>query len=291
MMARFKTAILLGLLTGLFLWVGGMIGGQNGATVALFLAAAMNLAAYWFSDTIALRVHGAREIDYSEAPRLHAMVEELARRAGIPKPRVYLVDDPAPNAFATGRNPAHGAVAVTTGILEILDERELRGVLAHELGHIRNRDTLISTIAATIAGAISYLAQMVFFFGGAARDEEGEGAGWGGLGLVIVSPILAMLLQLAISRSREFRADESGARWSGSGEPLARALLKLEEAAHVVPSHTARPAFSPLYIVHPFAGGGVMRLLSTHPSTEERVARLRQLRLDSASRTAPAPAA
>lgn len=277
-MARFKTTILLGLLTGLFLWVGGAIGGQGGATVALLLAGAMNIVTYWFSDRIALRAHGAREVSPEEAPQLHAMVAELARRADLPKPRVYLVDDPSPNAFATGRNPQHGAVAVTTGLLEILDESELRGVLAHELAHIKNRDTLISTVAATIAGAISYLAQMLFFFGGGSRDEEESSANLGGLGLLIVSPILALLLQMAISRSREFRADESGARWTGSGEPLARALLKLEQVARQVPTEQGSPAYASLYIIHPFAGG-LGNLLSTHPSTEARVARLRSLQL------------
>lgn len=272
MIARLKTVALLGLLTGLFLLVGGAVGGEQGATIALVLALGTNFVAYWFSDRIALGVHRARELAPAEAPRLHAMVGELAERAEIPKPRLYLVEDPAPNAFATGRNPAHGAVAVTSGLLEILEPAEVRGVLAHELGHIKNRDTLIATVAASIAGAISYLAQMVFFFG---RDEEGGGIG--GLGLLIVSPLLAMILQMAISRGREFRADESGARWSGGGAPLARALLKLERASHAVHSTAARPAFAPLYIVHPFHGGAVARLFSTHPSTEERVARLRQM--------------
>lgn len=277
-MARLKTVLLLGLLTGLFLMIGGAIGGRSGATMALVFAGMMNVGAWWFSDKIVLRMHGAREVGPNEAPRLYAMVTELAGLAGIPVPRTYIVEDPAPNAFATGRNPKHAAVAVTTGILQILDEDELRGVLAHELGHVKNRDTLISTVAATIAGAISWMAQMLFFFGGAARDEEGEGSGLAGLGLLIVSPIIAMILQMAISRSREFHADASGASYVGHGEPLARALLKLDAASRRVPSHTAHPTMAPLYIVHPFHGGGALgKLFSTHPSTEERVARLMRI--------------
>lgn len=274
-MARFKTAILLGFLSGLFLLVGGAVGGESGAAVALVLAAATNFFAYFFSGPLALRAHGARELAQEEAPELHRMLGELSKRAQIPPPRLYLVEDPAPNAFATGRNPQQGAVAVTTGLLDLLGERELRGVLAHELAHIKHRDTLISTVAATLAGAISFLAQSLFFFTGRGDDEEGHGAA--NLGLLLVSPLIALILQLAISRSREYRADDRGARLTGNGEPLARALLKLEAAAHAIPPSQARPAYAPLYIVHPFAGGGVLGLLSTHPSTEERVARLRAL--------------
>ena len=274
-MSRLKTVLLLGLLTGLFLWLGGMVGGRAGATIALVLAGIMNIGAWWFSDRVVLAMHRAREVPPGEAPRLHAMVEELAVRAKLPKPRLFLVEDPMPNAFATGRNPSKGVVAVTTGLLSILDEDELRGVIAHELSHIANRDTLISTVAATIAGAIAWMAQMLFFFAGPARDDD-DGVGIGGIGLLLVSPLLAAILQMAISRTREFRADDLGAELTGTGAPLARALLKLDRSVKRVHSTTAQPTFAPLYIVHPFTGGGLGRLFSTHPSTDDRVKRLMQ---------------
>ena len=273
-MSKLKTVVLLGALTGLLLAIGTLIGGRAGATMALFFAGLMNVGAWWFSDRIVLGMHHAREVGEADAPRIHAMVTELSARAGIPKPRVFLVDDPSPNAFATGRNPAKGVVAVTSGLLRILDEDEVRGVIAHELGHIKNRDTLIATVAATIAGAISWMAQMLFFFGGSSSDDDEGVNPLAGLAMLIVSPFLAMIIQMAISRTREFSADDTGAELAGGGEPLARALLKLEDAAHRVHARSMQPAFAPLYIVHPFAGGGISRMFSTHPSTEDRVRRL-----------------
>lgn len=273
-MSKLKTVLLLGVLTGLLLAIGSAIGGRAGMTMALVFAGLMNVGAWWFSDRIVLRMHHAREVPEGDAPRLHAMVTELAARAGIPKPRVFVVNDPSPNAFATGRDPKHGVVAVTTGLMSLLSEDEVRGVIAHELGHIKNRDTLISTVAATIAGAISWMAHMLFFFGGSASDDDEGGNPLAALAMLIVSPILAMIIQMAISRTREFSADDTGAELAGGGEHLARALLKLEDAAHRVHPHAMQPAFAPLYIVHPFSGRGVSRLFSTHPSTEDRVRRL-----------------
>lgn len=277
-MNRLKTVAVLGVLTGLFLAVGNWIGGSNGMVIALGFAAVTNLGSWWFSDRIVLALHRARELPPEAAPRIHAIVQELSARAGIPVPRVYLVEDMSPNAFATGRNPAHGALAVTRGILDLLDENELRGVLAHEIGHIRNRDTLVTTVAATLAGAITMLARLVFWFGlGDSRDDRRGGA-LEGLALIIVAPLAAMLLQLALSRTREFKADATGAGWVGTGDPLARALLKLERS-RAVPSATGRPVFSSLYF-HPLGRRGVAGLFSTHPSTAERIERLRDLSPD-----------
>jgi heat shock protein HtpX len=272
-MSRLKTVLLLGALTGLLLFIGNVIGGESGLVMALGLAGVMNVGAWWFSDRIVLAMHHAREVSEADAPRLHAMVTELAARAGIPKPRLFVVQDASPNAFATGRNPAHGVVAVTTGIMSILDENELRGVLAHELGHIKNRDTLISTVAATMAGAISYLTHILFFFGGGSSDDR-RGNPLASLALLILSPIIAAILQMALSRTREFRADDFGAELAGSGEPLARALLKLDRASGRVRPTAMQPEFAPLYIVHPFSTRGLSRVFSTHPSTEDRVRRL-----------------
>lgn len=273
-MSRLKTAVLLGALTGLLLLIGNAMGGRSGLTLALGLAGVMNVGAWWFSDRIVLAMHHAREVSEADAPRLHAIVTELAARAAIPKPRVYIVEDPSPNAFATGRNPAHGVVAVTTGIMSILDENELKGVLAHELGHVKNRDTLISTVAATIAGAISYLTHILFFFGGGGSSDDRRGNPLASIALLLLSPIIAAILQMALSRTREFRADEFGADLSGSGESLARALLKLERASGRVHPRVMQKEFAPLYIVHPFSRRGLSRLFSTHPSTEDRVRRL-----------------
>lgn len=277
---QLKTVLLLGALTGLVMGVGALVApGQ----LYLFgaLALAMNLGAYFFSDRIVLRMHRAREVSAAEAPELHSMVADLARRAGIPTPRVYVIPEPQPNAFATGRNPAHGVVAVTEGLLGILDRRELRGVIAHELAHIANRDILVATVAAAAATVVTYVAQMLTFgalFGGSSQDEEGEGGGAGGILMALIAPIAATLIQMGISRSREYLADESGARTSGDPEALARALLKLEQAAQVVPSHAATPSTSSLFIVNPFgAVEQVSRLFSTHPRTAERVARLLEL--------------
>jgi len=287
-----KTWTLLAALAGLLVFVGGLIGGQTGMILALGLAIAMNGFVYWKSDTLALRANGARELKPGEAPRLRAIVTELARRAGIPLPRLYIIDRPEPNAFATGRDPAHSAVAVTTGILETMDERELTGVLAHELSHVKNRDTLVGTIAATIGGAISFLAQMLQFqmiFGGGS-DEEGGGGGFlGALAAMILAPVAALIIQLAVSRGREYRADSTGAGLTGDPEGLARALERLEAANQrqgllgrlrgrtPAPQPAANPAFAHLYIVNPLSGRSVGTLFSTHPPIPARVERLRRM--------------
>jgi heat shock protein HtpX len=245
------------------------------------LAVALNVGAYFFSDRLVLRMSGAREVAPGELPELHGMVRGLAVRAEIPMPRLYVIDDAQPNAFATGRNPAHGVVAVTRGILALLSPRELRGVVAHELAHIRNRDILVSTIAACLAGAIGYAAHALGFLGLGARhsDDDGDhGSPLAGLALMLLAPIAATLIQLGISRSREYLADETGARLAGDPLALASALGRLEHAAEIVPSDAAQPATASLYIVNPFAGGErLARLFSTHPSTAERIARLHAL--------------
>lgn len=274
---QIKTILLLGVLSAILIGFGAMLGRQWVVGFTL-LALALNLGAYFFSDKIVLRMHRAQPIDEHQAPRLYAVVRELAMRAEIPMPRIYRIPSPQPNAFATGRNPANGVVAVTDGILQILTERELRGVLAHEIGHVKNRDILVSTIAAAVAGAIAYIANMLQFtaiFGGG--NDEDAPSPMAALALAIVAPIAATLVQLGISRSREYLADETGARLSGDPEALASALEKLERAAHVVPPATAAPSTASLFIVNPFAGmrGGMARLFSTHPPMPERVRRLR----------------
>lgn len=278
----FKTTILLAGLTGLFVVIGGALGGQTGMVIALVLALAMNMGAWWFSDSLALRMSGAREVSPAEAPELHNMVEVLAARAAIPKPRVYLIESETPNAFATGRSPEKGAVAVTTGIARLLTRDELAGVVAHELAHIKHRDTLISSVAATIAGAVTMLADMamwgMMFAGLSGQDEEEDGgiAGMvGGVLMMILAPIAAVIIQMAISRSREYAADAGGARILGDPLPLASALEKLEWAAGRVPMQ-ASPATSHLYIVNPIVGG-LGNLFRTHPQTNERIARLRSM--------------
>ena len=274
---QLKTILLLGGLSAFLVAIGWTIG--PGATwLFLGLALAMNVGAYFFSDKLVLRMHGARELAVEDAPGLHGMVEELAQRAGIPKPRVFLIDDPSPNAFATGRNPEKGVVAVTQGIPELLDRRELRGVIAHELAHIRNRDILVATIAAAIASAVTYVAHAISFsaFLGGSDDEE-EGSAAGGLLVALVAPIAATLIQLGISRSREYLADESGAAICGDPEALARALEKLSRGAELIPAEAAQPATASLYIVNPLSGARVARLFSTHPPMEDRVERLRDL--------------
>jgi heat shock protein HtpX len=277
-----KTGVLLAALTGLFVIIGSALGGQTGMVIAFIFAVALNMGAWWFSDKLALRMSGAREVTPAEAPDLYQMVEVLSARAGIPKPRVYIIDSEAPNAFATGRSPSKGAVAVTTGIARMLTRDELAGVVAHELAHIKHRDTLISSIAATVAGAITMLAEMAMWaslFGGlGGQDEEDSGiAGMiGGILLIILAPIAALLIQMAISRSREFSADAGGARILGDPLPLASALEKLEWAAGRVPMQT-NSATSHLYIVNPLRGGGLSGLFRTHPNTTERIARLRAL--------------
>ncbi|NOJ97253.1 protease HtpX [Corallococcus sp. CA049B] len=277
-----KTTVLLAGLTGLVLVIGQRLGGAQGLMMAGLFAVVMNFGSYWFSDRIALAIHGAQPLSYEQAPWLHEMVERLSARAGMPKPKVYLLPTAQPNAFATGRNPSHAAVAVTAGIMDILDRRELEGVLAHEIGHVRNRDTLIGTVAATLAGVISYAAQMLFWFGGSmlSRGDDDRDGGVAGalsnLGLLLVAPIAATLLQLAVSRSREYGADATGAELCGDPDALASALLKMERSAEVMPYDRA-PATSHLFIVNPLHRGGVMSLFSTHPPIPERVRRLREM--------------
>ncbi len=279
-----KTVFLLALLTGLFLFMGEAIGGQGGMLFAFVLAMGMNFVSYWFSDKIALQMAGAKEVSYEEAPDLHRLVEQLATYARLPKPRVYVIDNPSPNAFATGRDPKHAAVAVTTGILRLLDTNELAGVLSHELAHVRNRDTLIATVVAAVAGAImmlSRMAQWAMIFGGR-NDDEGEGAGSmvGSLLMIILAPIAATLIQLAISRAREYDADATGARVLGDPNALADALEKLDAGVRVVPME-ANQATAHLFIVNPLSGG-LSGLFSTHPPIQERVARLRRMAMQPA---------
>jgi heat shock protein HtpX len=277
-----KTTALLGLLTGLLVLIGGYFGGTQGMGIAFVMAFLMNFGSYWFSDRIVLAMYGAQAVTEAEAPDLYRIVRGLAQRAHMPMPRIYIIPTETPNAFATGRNPEHAAVAATQGILRVLNEEELEGVLSHELAHVRNRDTLISTVAATLAGVIVMLARMAMwmpFFGGGGRDEEDRGGGMlGFLFLAILAPIAAMLIQLAISRSREFQADESGAQLSHKPYALASALQKLEVAANRLPMD-ANPATSHLFIVNPLRGNALFRLFSTHPPIEERIARLRALRV------------
>lgn len=283
-MNKLKTTLLLGALTGLFMFIGNLLGGTSGMVLGFAIAVVMNLGSYWFSDTIALKMAGAREVSVEEAPGLHRLVDELAREAGLPKPRVALVESDAPNAFATGRSPSRGLVAVTTGIMQILDRRELAAVIAHELGHIKNRDVLVSTIAATFAGAITMIANIAQWslifggFGGSDDEEEGGGIGdlVGGLLMIFLAPIAATIIQLAISRAREFGADRTGAHVSGDPEALASALVKLEASSRRIPL-PVNPAAAHLFIVKPLTGASLASLFSTHPSTEARVARLRAI--------------
>jgi len=275
-MNRLKTVMLLGLLTALLVWLGYALFGQSGLVLALVFAAIMNFATYWWSDKIVLRMYRAQEVNQSHAPELFQIVGELAQRSRMPMPKVYIIPEEAPNAFATGRNPRHAAVAVTQGLLGMLNREEVKGVLAHELGHVRNRDTLIMTVAATIGGALSMLANMAMWgaiFGSSSDDEE-EGGGIGALLGIIFAPIAAALIQMAISRSREFLADERGARLSGNPMALASALRKIEAWSQRAPMHTGTPATAHLFIINPFSAGGLSRLFSTHPPTAARVERL-----------------
>jgi heat shock protein HtpX len=270
-----KTAILMAAITALFMLLGQMLGGQSGMMLALVIALGMNFFSYWFSDKIVLRMYSAREVDDSSAPQFVGMIRELATKAGLPMPRVYLIDEDAPNAFATGRNPSHAAVAATTGIIRALNERELRGVMAHELAHVRHRDILISTISATMAGAIGMLANFGMMFGG--RSEDGRPANpVVGLLVAILAPLAASLIQMAISRSREFEADRGGAEISGDPQALASALQKIQRFAQGIPLQAAErhPETAQMMIMNPLSGGGLRGLFSTHPSTEERVERL-----------------
>jgi heat shock protein HtpX len=276
-MNYFKTAMLLAGLTALFMGIGYLIGGASGAMIALVVAAGMNLFAYWNSDRMVLSMHGAQEVDARTAPDLYNLVAELARNAGLPMPRVFIMHEDQPNAFATGRNPQNAAVAVTVGLMNHLSREELAGVIAHELAHIKNHDTLIMTITATIAGAISMIAQFGMFFGGN-RDNHGPGI-IGSIAMMILAPIAAMLVQMAISRTREYAADDMGARICGQPMWLASALAKIENAAHQIPNPEAErnPATAHMFIINPLSGQGMDNLFATHPSTENRIAALRQL--------------
>jgi heat shock protein HtpX len=274
-----KTTLLLGLLTGLIVLCGGALGGRQGMLFALVIAAVMNLGSYWFSDKIVLAMYRAKPVTEVEAPRLHSIVDRLVARAGIPKPKLYVLPEAAPNAFATGRNPSHAAVAVTAGLLEMMDDEELEGVVAHELGHVRNRDILIASIAATIAGAITMLASMARWaaiFGGFGGRDDREGGAGGALSLLfmaILAPIAAVIIQMAVSRSREYAADATGARFAGQPNGLARALEKLGRASKRIPLD-ASPSTSHLFIVTPLSGRAFLSLFSTHPPIEERIRRL-----------------
>jgi heat shock protein HtpX len=277
---QLRTVVLLGALSALLVGVGNAMAPGH-MPLFVVLAVALNMGSYFFSDRLVLRMTGAHEVGPDELPEVQAMLRDLALRAEIPAPRLYFIDDPQPNAFATGRNPAHGVVAVTRGILGLLTPRELRGVLAHELAHIRNRDILVSSVAACIAGAIGYAAHALAFVGLGSRsadDEDGHASPLAGLAMMLVAPIAATLIQLGISRSREYLADETGAWISDDPLALANALDRLEQAAHLVPSGAAAPATASLFIVNPFAGGErLARLFSTHPPTGERIARLRSI--------------
>lgn len=282
-MNAMKTMILMVTLTLMLVLVGGLLGGKTGMTFALIMAFGMNFITYWFSDKIVLKMYGAKLVSESEAPELYSMVRRLAQKAELPMPKVYVMEQDQPNAFATGRNPEHGVVAVTTGIMRILTREELEGVVAHELAHIKHRDILVGTVAAAIAGAISYLAQMAqwaMIFGGRSSDDERGGNPVVALVMMIVGPIAAMLVQMAISRSREYGADASGARIAGNPRNLATALKKLHMASQRI-SMDANPATSHMFIVNPLSGGGLLKLFSTHPPMEERIARLESMRTDS----------
>jgi heat shock protein HtpX len=279
----FKTAVLLAALTALLLLIGDFLGGAQGMVVAFVFALLINFGSYWFSDRIVLAMYGAQPVDEAAAPEIYRVVRTLTSRAGLPMPRVYIIPEDTPNAFATGRNPAHAAVAVTQGILRVLSEDELEGVLAHELSHVKNRDTLTMTLAATLAGAVTMVARMAGYaamFGGRRSDnDDSGGSAFGAIVMMIVAPIAAILIQLAISRAREFQADASGARMAGRPWGLAKALEKLDIASKLAPMD-ATPATAHLFIVNPLRGaGGLSTLFSTHPPIEERIARLRAMSL------------
>ncbi len=273
-----KTAVLMAAITALFMALGALIGGRSGMMIALAIAVAMNFFSYWFSDKLVLKMYRAQEVDESSAPQFYRMVRELAAKAELPMPRVYLIEEDAPNAFATGRNPQNAAVAATTGILRALSERELRGVMAHELSHVKHRDILISTISATMAGAISMLANFAMFFGGRGGDNRSVNP-IVGLLLALLAPLAAGLIQMAISRAREFEADRGGAEISGDPAALASALQKIQQYARAIPLQATErhPETAQMMIMNPLSGGGWKGLFSTHPSTEERVERLMQM--------------
>jgi heat shock protein HtpX len=282
-MNTLKTMVLMTLLTIMLIGIGAILGGKSGMTMALLLAFGMNFISYWFSDKIVLKMTGARQITETEAPELFNMVNRLALSASLPMPKVYIIDEDQPNAFATGRNPENGVVAVTSGIMRILSREELEGVIGHELAHIKNRDILVSTMVATIAGAITYLAQMAqwsMLFGGRRDDGEEGGSLFATFIMMIVGPIAAMLVQMAVSRSREYGADEGGARIAGNPRVLANALRKMEKAARQTPME-ANPATAQMFIVNPLSGGALLKLFSTHPPMEQRIARLEAMRSES----------
>src|SRR5436190_2533878 len=272
-----NTAVLMAGLTALLVAVGGLWMGRNGMLAFFGMAMVVNLGSYWFSDKIVLRTYGAQEVTEADAPVLYGVTRQLAEKANIPMPRVYVIPSDALNAFATGRNPQHAAVAATQGILRVLSRDELMGVMAHELSHVGNRDILIGTIAAAIAGAIGMIAQFGFFFGGGRRDDEDRGGGIGAILMLILAPFAAMLIQMAISRSREYEADASGAKLCGHPQSLASALRKLEVGSKQIPMD-ATPATAHMFIVNPLRGGGLKSLFSTHPPMEERIARLEAMR-------------
>ena len=276
-MNTFRTGLLLAGLTGLFLAIGYLLGGQGGMLLAFLFAAATNLFAYWNADKMVLRMQGAREIDRSSAPEFYDIVADLSARANLPMPKVYIMDNPQPNAFATGRNPENAAVAATTGLLQLLSPAEIAGVMAHELAHIKNRDTLVMTMTATLAGAVSMLANFGFLFGG--RDRNSPLGPLGGILLIILAPLAAMIVQLAVSRTREYEADRGGAEISGAPLSLASALHKISGAAHRIPNEAAEanPAMAHLFIINPLSGQRMDNLFSSHPATENRVAELQKM--------------
>ncbi|HSR16552.1 MAG TPA: zinc metalloprotease HtpX [Ignavibacteriaceae bacterium] len=276
-MNMLKTVFLMTAMMIIFLLVGYLLGGSTGMTIAFIFSLIMNFGTYWFSDKIVLSIYKAKEVNRETAPKLYNLVEELASRANLPMPRVYVIEDATPNAFATGRNPQNAAVAATTGILKILDSNETAGVIAHELSHVKNRDILTGTIAATLVGTITYIAQMAgwaLMFG---RNDDDDGGGFSSLALLIVAPVAATLLQLAISRAREYSADEGGAEISGKPLSLASALAKLQAANKQKPIRSAAPATAHLFIVNPLSGSGIMKIFSTHPPVEERIKRLQEI--------------
>jgi heat shock protein HtpX len=277
---QFKTTVLLAALTVLIVLIGRMFGGNQGMMIAFVFAMLMNFGSYWFSDKIVLAMYRAKELTSNEAPEIHQMVAELAQNAGLPKPRIYLIPNDTPNAFATGRNPEHAVVAVTQGIMKLLQPDELKGVLAHELGHVRNRDILIGSIAATLAGVVMMLASMARFaaiFGIGGSDDDRGGNIFGLILMSILAPLAAMLIQMAISRSREYLADETGAHLAGTPQSLATALEKLAYASKRIPMQDAKPATAHMFTVNPLSGGGFSKWFSTHPPIEERIRRLRTM--------------
>lgn len=277
-MNAIKTVILLGVLSGLLLFAGDLIGGRQGLTIGLMLAIAMNFVGYFFSDKIALSMYSARPVTPVENPEVYArvfpIVQSLTMRMGLPMPKLWLIPEESPNAFATGRNPQHASVAFTEGVLRLMNNQELEGVVAHELGHVKNRDILTSSIAAVLASAITFLGRMAFWFGMGNRDEEEEGGGWGALLMLILAPIAAMLIQMAISRTREYAADQTSAEVTRNPQELIAALGKLETWSQRIPMVEATPATAHLFIIKPFTRQGLMRLFSTHPATADRIARL-----------------